>query len=673
MKPVTLDGLDHYVWEFEPDWGAGFTTIFRLEADQVASLTKRERRSSYGETLRIEVQANYMLSGAEAAEARNALRTLQDIPVRLPFLPAIDDAGALFNSRWYLAFDYADGPGNIGSVQNLYWTNVANDYNGRTHIFPTLLGYLLEPPKFSMANTEQLSVPLRWQESSGFAEALQFVDGDPFTEGPAIGARTIYQFPFVPDFDANEDSGPVVVQVTRQNVGFSRDFASAAYPQLGSRQPEFEYTLPAFDVARLLQFFLARRGPTEAFWIPCWVGECRLAADAVAADVTVTVTDATALGDQRYIQFFGPNDEIIQRHVTLIAGNVLTLDSAIGVDLPADSTVFCTLALVRFASAQLTITWESPIIAKCRIQFAEVSQEYATPLGEVYGGTIGALPATAYLYQLNSGLETWYWTSYEKDLTYGGNDYVSSPIEHDEITDGMAWESNSCQVKFRSAANHPLLRLIYRTATDRLEFIIAKVVPGAPATNYAVIFRGWITGATFEGAWITAKADSFGTLFSRNVPRTIIQQGDNFALFDAGNRLVRANWTFTARLTAVAGNVLTFDTLTWPPGALPAIGANYFALGQIERPTNVERIPVVASTAIAGGVVTLTLQHGFMELAPAPPENGWLLTPGYDGLYDTAVNKFSNGVNFGGFPFVPDVNPSLIQLANNLTGGSKKS
>jgi hypothetical protein len=301
-----------------------------------------------------------------------------------------------------------------------------------------------------------------------------------------------------------------------------------------------------------------------------------------------------------------------------------------------------------------------------------------TPLGEVMGGTIGALPAACFLYQLNTAGLSYYWTSYEKALTHGGQDYLAEVVEHDEVTDGMAWNASGCSVKLRSWAGNPLLQLITRTATDRMEFIIAKAIPPVgvgDVTGYEVIFRGWVTSATINGAWVTADVQGFGSLFSRAMPRTILQTVDNYALFDTGNRLVKANWTFTARLTAVVGNVLTLDTLTWPGGALPAMPNNYFALGSVERPLaggGVERIPLVSSTAIAGGVVTVMMAHAFMQAAPALPEAGWKLVPGYDGYYGTATGKFGNGVNFGGFPFIPSTNPSLVPIQTNQSSGSKK-
>src|SRR6266704_2458072 len=156
---------------------------------------------------------------------------------------------------------------------------------------------------------------------------------------------------------------------------------------------------------------------------------------------------------------------------------------------------------------------------------------------------------------------------------------------------------------------NPLTRLLRRTATERFELIITEGQPGNPVTDAAAIFRGWVTSVDLTGPWIDADSASFGSLFSRKIPRILLQPTDNYALFDAGNRLLKADWTFTAHLTSVVGNVFTLDAFTWPGGALPAIGANYFALGYIERPVTLERVPIISSTAISGGVLTVTLSH----------------------------------------------------------------
>ncbi|HEV2207300.1 MAG TPA: phage BR0599 family protein [Verrucomicrobiae bacterium] len=666
MKEITLDGLYHYAWVYELDWASGVSVRFRLETDQVASLTKRQERAAFSEALKVtDVQATYCLDQAAAAEVRNALRVLQDTPVRLPFLPGVDRCES-FLARWYQAWDSGEG---AGAVENLAFGLVA-DGAGRKHVAPTLLGYLVEPPTFELLTTELVNVGLRWKESADFSERLQ-VPACEWEEGPRIGARVVYRFPFAPDWSQSQDAGAVVVDVDRKDVGFRRRSASAAYPQVGSRQPVFGFTLDGGEASTLLRFFQDRRGPTEPFWLPCWVGECRLAEDALAADTEITVTDATALGEHRYIILLSAGAPV-ERHITDIEGNVLTLDQPLGMDMDAVDTVLSALALVRFSSGELVVKWDSPDCTECQIQFEEVSQEYMVPAGDVYGGTFGPLANTCFLFQLNTAGQSWYWTNYEKDLNYGGQAYASEDIEFDEIAEGVAWESNEVSVSMRSWVGNPVLSLLARTATDRMELIIARGVPNDPVIGYTVLFRGWITKADMKGAWLTATAASFGSLFERNVPRTIMQTCDNYALFDAGNRLTRASWTFTARLTAMAGLVLTFDTLTWPQGALPVIGANYLALGYVERPVTHERVLLVSSTALVAGALTATVSHAFMGAAPVAPEAGWLLVPGYDGLLETAVAKFNNAANFGGFPFMPDVNPSLVAMPSNRGGSSKK-
>jgi hypothetical protein len=656
MKPITIDTVDHYLWSYEPEWGRGVTCRFRVESDMVASLTKREARRRYSESLRVEMDADFVMDGPTASEVRNALRVLDDTPVRIPFYPGLDDS---YLSGWFMAHD--DGPAN------LYWTEDGADKNGRDYIVPSLLGYV-ESPRFDLVDTNTFTVGLRWKESSAFAERLQ-VPAQVWTNGPSIGGRTIRRFPLMPDFQGQQIAGKVTVDVPRKSIGFGRESSSEAYPQIGRREPGFSYTLNGTDAAKLLRFYLDMGGPVEPFWLPVWVEECRLAAAIDAADTEIEVTDATALGAHRYLLLLGATEKVVQ--VTAIAGNVLTLSEAVGADFGID-TLLCTVALSRFASGQLTVKWTAPQLAGAQINFTEVTQEYLTPVGETYGATLGTLPARCFLYTLSHGAEVWRWTSYDQPLNYGGNAFESRPIEHGDIKDGLLG-SSQVSLNLRNWTDNPLTRLVIRTAHERFSLVIAQGVPGDPVTGYEVLFRGWLTSPKWDGPWIEALARGSGSLFERRVPRTMMQPHDNYTLFDSANGLVKADWTFTARLSGIAGNVLTFDTISWPGGALPAIGNEYFALGYIERPAAAfERIPIASSTAIAGGELTVTLAHGFARTAPVAPENDWKLIPGYDGLKATAVAKFDNLVNFGGFPYMPKSNPSIIPVKQNNGSSGKK-
>jgi hypothetical protein len=47
------------------------------------------------------------------------------------------------------------------------------------------------------------------------------------------------------------------------------------------------------------------------------------------------------------------------------------------------------------------------------------------------------------------------------------------------------------------------------------------------------------------------------------------------------------------------------------------------------------------------------------------------LYPGYDGQAATATNKFANYGNFGGFPFIPAGNPTVMRIVQPAGTGKK--
>lgn len=666
MTSLLLDGLAHWAWTYEPDWGAGVRCTFRMESARRRGLTGREEREPLAETLRCELEAEYLLGAREAAEARNALRHLGDGRVRMPWWPALQDIQ--WWSKWYMAFDRGAGP---GALEHLWWTDDAEDLAGRGNIVPTLLGYLDGSPTFELLHPDLVLARLKWMESSGAAEALQ-ISPQTWQEGPQLGSRTAYQFPLTPTWTGSAEAGAVRVEVAREQLGFGREAATEAYPQTGAREPVFGFAMDGSEAAALVRFYAERKGVVEPFWLPCYLEECRLAADVEAASTEIEVTDARALGDHRHLLIAYGASQIL-RKIVGIDGNVLTLNEAVG-PLVAGETFLSALALVRFASGQLTVTWTGPDRAEAEIKFVEVPPEYGTPLGEEHGSTLGALAGRCYLYMLRHGTETWRWTSYESDLTYQGQTYEARPVEHGELVDGALWDRDQATVRCRWWSGNPLGMLLDRTATERLELVIAEARAGNPVTNYEVLFRGWLESVQFRGAFVEASARGQGTLFERKVPRTLMQVTDNYALFDAGNRLVKADWTFTGRLIAVSGRTLTFDTLSWPGGALPSIGAEYFALGYVERPpgASFERVMVASSAALVGGELTVTLAHDLGRGVPTTPEAGWKLVPGYDGLLATATGKFNNKVNFGGFPALPATNPTLSVYKQTTAPDSKK-
>jgi hypothetical protein len=250
--------------------------------------------------------------------------------------------------------------------------------------------------------------------------------------------------------------------------------------------------------------------------------------------------------------------------------------------------------------------------------------------------------------------------------------YVPKPIEHGDITGSVPGDRSSVQIKTGIWTDNPLLKAISGTLWERLECTIYECNPNSVDATKEAIFTGYVRGIKRRSGSIQATVDGAGAVLSRMVPRTLMQMRDNFALGEDGNELDVADWTFTAAPTAQVGNVVTIAGLSWPGGTLPTIAAEYFALGYAIRPTpHYARIPIASSTALASGELTITLAY-----APSPEiefgESGWQLIPGYDGTFETAEDKFSNGDNFGGFPFVPIASPNLVAVQKDPANAGKK-
>jgi hypothetical protein len=668
--PVTLDSIDQqalpYWWDREP-----LTLRVRVENDVVDGLTKRSARRSLSSSLRCELDYGIIVDSEIAATIRNAITSsTEDLPVRVPFWPGLGDDGTNYGSNQWARFEANEVPGDISS---LTWHSSAPSLTGQQTRVPTLRGHLIGSPSFELLSPSLVQMRIRWRESSTYAERLTLPSWS-FTDGPVVGSITPKLFPLMVDFSRMPDPGAVLLDASREQIGFGREAGSEVYPQLGTYQPKQSFTFSdEAEVSKLLKFFLDRQGAVEPFWLPSWLEDCRLAADTSSGSADITVTDASALGRIRFLLFRDGDGNHVVRKINSIASNTLTLASTPGT-LDKDTTLICPLLLVRFASSQLTLSLENVNYGTADVTFEEVPEEYTVAAGETRGTTIGALTKKAYLYEF-CGCHA---TGYEDTLTDSTTDHIPIPIEHGEIQDNPLTEQSRVSLRFRytnpGGELDGVVDAYLGLTFERRTCIISECDPANVIATKSVIFHGYVTRLTKDGPFFNLEAVGAGGLFERRFPRTLLQPGDNWELFSDANGLDIADWTFTANATSQTGTAVTLNTFTWPGGALPTIGANYFALGYIVRPSTGEKIPILSSTAISAGAVTLTL-----ATAPTPAVSGtesggnaWSVIPGYDGTLDTATDKFANEDYFGGFKFAPATNPSLVPVKKDNTSTGKK-
>lgn len=349
-------------------------------------------------------------------------------------------------------------------------------------------------------------------------------------------------------------------------------------------------------------------------------------------------------------------------------------------DVPAGRVVLAPLLLARFDSPEIELTWTTPGIATASFRARELPPEVEIPAGETLGTTIGKLAERAWLYEFTrvypaASVSEWF-TSYESDLVYSGHTCAAKRITHGSMRQGLALERDELTVTCDGLDVAPLLN----AALLRLEVPLfltvrkAEVSAFGVATAGVVVWTGEVASAKVRAKRITARAVSDGTVFDRKVPRCYLQPGCNHAVFSPGCGLDPAAWVHTAVMSnpgAVGWPfIFTLNTLSRAGGAALS-AANAFAGGWLEAGagSNLQRVPVLASSEAVGGGLDVTLSRD-----PSP----WLaagaavrLYPGCDGKRTTCQTRYDNYLNFGGDPFVPTGNPSLIKLSEDAAGGKK--
>lgn len=136
----------------------------------------------------------------------------------------------------------------------------------------------------------------------------------------------------------------------------------------------------------LLDWFEARKGRTERFWVPAWKELYTLAADAMLYDDFLVIDNAGCLDAYQGIEriFILKHDgSLITRHVTSVAvgaGNteILYLASVLQVPIAAaDVAWFGRFVLARFDADSLNVKYRTAHVSEVDVELRELIREYS--------------------------------------------------------------------------------------------------------------------------------------------------------------------------------------------------------------------------------------------------------------------------------------------------------
>lgn len=366
--------------------------------------------------------------------------------------------------------------------------------------------------------------------------------------------------------------------------------------------------------------------------------------------------------------YFGKISSVVDRQdgterVTLVTDAGRTLNAG---------DVFRRLLYVRLASDVEEAVFIADHVQRRTLRVVELPEEYAAV-------ETGQRPV--YLYELsttnNSGTTIYTrWTGLDVNVSSnlgGGTSYTftSFPVRHRDVRQSL-----------RSGPDDLTLETVHDAANP-----IAAYVPGSPPrplflrvwsaqygslNTVTAVFAGEVGETSAEGSRLTSKCSLIWARRGRKFPRHKIQPICNYDCFTAPCGLNKESWKATGTVTAVHYDRLTL-TVSDPPisGKADSANAQFYALGwaQWNSPSHDLRGIVSNSARTSGGKLEIVLD---MPITVDLVGQTVSIYAGCDGLVATCNSKFNNLVRHGGYPHVPDTNPSVKALEPETPNGNKK-
>jgi uncharacterized phage protein (TIGR02218 family) len=240
-------------------------------------------------------------------------------------------------------------------------------------------------------------------------------------------------------------------------------------------------------------------------------------------------------------------------------------------------------------------------------------------------------------------------TSHSNDLTIGGNVYAS-----DVGTDATTLKLVN-NMGIGGGEVSTLLKSGLITEAD----IIGGKYDGADYKIFIVDFTqtdlwqvtlttGLLGELTLEGGQFTTELRSLSQKLNKIIGR-MYQPGCDAELFDGRCKVSPAAFTFSGTVLTVTDN----KTFT----GSPTKAAHFFDYGRIIWLTggNVGRVSEIKSSDAANGINLF-----FNTYVPIVAGDTYTIRQGCDKNFATCKAKFSNAINFRGFPHVPGVEQAFI-------------
>jgi uncharacterized phage protein (TIGR02218 family) len=254
------------------------------------------------------------------------------------------------------------------------------------------------------------------------------------------------------------------------------------------------------------------------------------------------------------------------------------------------------------------------------------------------------------IYKVSIGTDVYTWTSCEDTITYddggGDEDYEPVAVSRGNIVIDPNDRRNAMVVTV-PGDNDFVTQYLNQAPAAKATVVITRLQRNeSPAFDTAVcVYRGIVASVGFPDNGLTAQIalQTEEAANDRQIPRFTFMGSCNNILFDSRCGVNPATFT-------VSGTVSTYSLNTVTVPGLNAKPDGYFNGGFVKLGSGVDHRLILAHT---GNVLTLLL--------PFSSDPTGVSVDAFAGCDHTltgdCATKFDNVLNFGGFAFVPSLNP----------------
>jgi uncharacterized phage protein (TIGR02218 family) len=246
------------------------------------------------------------------------------------------------------------------------------------------------------------------------------------------------------------------------------------------------------------------------------------------------------------------------------------------------------------------------------------------------------------LYEFVGTFSTWRLTSYQSTVTAAGGTFIPlAGLERGVLKVGTQ-EEDSLALDITLPFDHPMVSAYaYMTAPPQLDFTLYRVHLGDLASP-VTMWKGKVTAFSVEGRKAKFRVPSlFSYMLGGVAPQPRFQAPCNHVLYDVRCSISAAANSHTTTVTAIADRLISVASNPYLAGDCNA-GELVFAGGNQSR-------MIMGNTGL-----DFTVTYPFAGLTIGASVT---LRRGCDHSFETCKTKFSNGINYGGTPLVPDHNP----------------